>query len=48
MFFFSPGQRLIEHILVDISCDYGCKLYEKKKISDTWLKEWAKLLKVDH
>jgi hypothetical protein len=31
MFSFSLGQGLVEHILVDILCDYGCKLYEKKK-----------------
>jgi hypothetical protein len=31
MFSFSPGQGLVEHILVDISWDYGLKLYEKKE-----------------
>ena len=31
MFSFSPDQGLVEHILVDISWDYGCKLCGKKK-----------------
>jgi hypothetical protein len=30
MFSFSPDQGLVEHILIDISWDYGWKLYEKK------------------
>jgi hypothetical protein len=44
MFSFSPDQGLVEHILVDISWDYGCKLCGKK--NDDWWKEWAKLPKV--
>jgi hypothetical protein len=31
MFSFSPGQGLVEHIIVDISWDYGLKLCEKKE-----------------
>jgi len=31
MFSFSPGQGLVEHVLVDISWDYGWKLCEKKE-----------------
>jgi hypothetical protein len=31
MFSFSPGQGLVENILVDISWDYGRKLCEKKE-----------------
>jgi len=31
MFSLSPGQGLVEHILVDITWDYGWKLYKKKK-----------------
>jgi len=38
MFSFSPDQGLVEHILVNISWDYGWKLCEKKK-NDTWWKE---------
>jgi hypothetical protein len=34
MFFFSPGEGLIEHILVDISWNYGWKLCEKNVILD--------------
>jgi hypothetical protein len=45
MFFISPNQVLVEHILVDILWDYGWKLCEK---NDTWWKEWAKLPMVDH
>jgi len=30
MFSFSPDQGLVEHILIDISWDYGWKLCEKK------------------
>jgi hypothetical protein len=30
MFSFSLSQGLVNHILVDISWDYGWKLYEKK------------------
>jgi len=45
MFSFASSQGLVEHILVDISWDYGWKLCEK---SNTWWKEWAKLPKVDH
>jgi hypothetical protein len=32
MFSFSPDQGLVEHILVNISWDYGWKLCEKKKM----------------
>ena len=31
MFSFSRGQWLVEHILIDISCNYGWKLCERKK-----------------
>jgi hypothetical protein len=34
MFLFSPDQGLVEHILIDISWDYGWKLCEKKMILD--------------
>ena len=31
MFFFSPSQGLVEHLLVDISWDYSWKLCKKKE-----------------
>ena len=31
MFSFSPSQGLVEHVLVDISWDYGWQLCEKKE-----------------
>jgi hypothetical protein len=34
MFFFSPGEGLVEHILIDISWNYGWKLCEKNVILD--------------
>ena len=31
MFFFSPSQGLVDHLLVDISWDYSWKLCKKKE-----------------